>query len=178
MLKLNYTIRCALIEELPLLSDIELSAAQLFVDTPYAFLVNDQPLSLDFVIQQFRSGRVWVAVDDRDTIMGYAIAEDVDGEAYLRQIDVQQAFGRSGIGSKLVECVCLWAKDRHYQRILLSTFLDIEWNAPFYAKLGFQILAEAELTAGFQQIRYKEATAGLPINRRVIMYRELQQSSA
>lgn len=44
----------------------------------------------------------------------------------------------------------------------------------YYAKLGFQILAEVELTAGFQQIRRKETEAGLPIAQRVIMYRELQ----
>jgi hypothetical protein len=68
----------------------------------------------------------------------------------------------------------VWAKRQNYRRILLSTFRDIEWNAPFYAKLGFQILAEVELTAGFQQIRRKEAEAGLPIDQRVIMYRDLQ----
>jgi GNAT superfamily N-acetyltransferase len=173
MLELNYTIRFARVEELPLLSDIEQSAAQLFVDTSYSFLVNDRPLSLDFVIQQFRSEQVWVAVNERDIIMGYAIVEDVDRAAYLRQIDVAPDFGRRGIGRKLVEYVCVWAKDRNYQRILLSTFLDIEWNAPFYAKLGFQVLAEDELTVSFQQIRCKEAAAGLPIDRRAIMYREL-----
>lgn len=76
--------------------------------------------------------------------MGYAIAQDVDGEAYLCQIDVHPGYGRRGVGRKLVERVCMWAKDRDYHRILLSTFLDIEWNAPFYAKLGFKILAEDE----------------------------------
>jgi GNAT superfamily N-acetyltransferase len=178
MFESSYLIRCALVEELPLLSDIERSAAQLFVDTPYAFVADDLPLSLDFVVRQFKSGRVWVAVDDRQTIVGYAIAEDIDGAAYLRQIDVEPAFGRRGIGRKLVECVCRWAKEQHYRRILLSTFLDIEWNAPFYAKLGFQILAEDELTPSFQQIRRKEAAAGLPIDRRAIMYLELTSSSS
>lgn len=70
----------------------------------------------------------------------------------------------------------MWAKHQNYPRLFLSTFRDIKWNAPFYAKLGFQILAEDELTSGFQQIRLKEAEVGLPIDQRVIMYRELQQS--
>jgi GNAT superfamily N-acetyltransferase len=169
----NYKIRSACMEDLTALAEIELSAATLFCDTPYAFLVDDRPLSLDFVTQQFESGRVWVAVNDRATPIGYAIAQDIDGEAYLRQIDVHPTYGRRGIGRKLVESVCVWAKDRDYRRILLSTFLDIEWNEPFYAKLGFEILAEAELSSGFQQIRQKEAEAGLPIDRRAIMFRRL-----
>jgi hypothetical protein len=41
VLKIGYQIRLARIEELPLLSGIEQSAARLFLDTPYAFLVND-----------------------------------------------------------------------------------------------------------------------------------------
>ena len=166
-------IRSARIADLITLAEIERAAATLFWDTPYAFLVDDKPLSLDFVTQQFQVGRVWVAVDDRDTPIGYAIAQEVDGEAYLRQLDVHSAYGRRGIGSNLVETVCGWATHQNYRRILLSTFLDIEWNAPFYTKLGFQILPEVDLTTGFQQIRRKEAEAGLPIDRRAIMSRDL-----
>ncbi|MBW4546983.1 MAG: GNAT family N-acetyltransferase [Symplocastrum torsivum CPER-KK1] len=173
----SYKIRAARIEDLLMLAEIEQAAATLFCDTPYAFLVDAEPLSLGFVTQQFREGRVWVAVDERETPVGYAISQDVDGNAYLQQIDVHPAYGRRGIGRELVEIVCVWAKHQNYRRILLSTFRDIEWNAPFYAKLGFQILAEVELTSGFQQLRYQEAEAGLPIDKRVIMYRELQQSN-
>lgn len=170
----GYKIRAAQIEDLTALAEIERAAATLFYDTPYAFLIDAEPLSLDFVTQQFRAGLVWVAVDDLDTSVGYTIAQEVDGNAYLQQIDVHPSYGRRGIGRELVEVVCVWAKHQNYRRILLSTFRDIEWNAPFYAKLGFQILAEVELTAGFQQIRRKETEAGLPIAQRVIMYRELQ----
>jgi GNAT superfamily N-acetyltransferase len=169
----GYKIRPAGIEDLVTLAEIERAAAKLFLDTPYAFLVDDEPLSLDFVIEQFQSGRVWVAVDNRDITIGYAIAQEVDQTAYLRQIDVHLAYGRRGIGRALVECVCVWARSQNYPRILLSTFLDIAWNAPLYAKLGFHILPEVEQSSGFQQIRRKEAEAGLPIDRRVMMYRDL-----
>jgi ribosomal protein S18 acetylase RimI-like enzyme len=168
-------IRFAQVEDLEKLAGIERAAATLFCHTPYAFLVNDEPLSLNFVIQQFQAGRVWVAVDDRDVVVGYAIAQEVDGNAYLHEIDVHPAYGRRGIGRELVAIVCVWASQQNYHRILLSTFLDIEWNAPFYAKLGFRVLPEVELSVGFQQIRRKEAEAGLPIDRRVIMYRDLGQ---
>jgi GNAT superfamily N-acetyltransferase len=169
----NYKIRVARLEDLAMLADIECAAAKLFCNTPYAFLADDQPLPLDFVTQQFAADRVWVAVDDRDQPVGYAITQEVDGNAYLRQIDVHPAHGRRGIGRKLVDSVCVWAKHERYQRIFLSTFTDVEWNAPFYTKIGFQILAKDVLTSGFQQIRHREAEAGLPIEQRVIMYRDL-----
>jgi hypothetical protein len=60
---LGYQIRLACAEELLLLPEIEQSAARLFINTPYAFLVDADSLSLEFVQQQFQAGRVWVAVD-------------------------------------------------------------------------------------------------------------------
>ena len=49
ILESGYKIRSPRFEELTLLSRIEKSAASLFLDTPYSFLVNAEPLPLDFV---------------------------------------------------------------------------------------------------------------------------------
>jgi predicted N-acetyltransferase YhbS len=166
----SYTIRSARIEELHLLADIERSAAILFHDTPYSFLVTAEPLSLDFVKQQFQLGLVWVAVDRNDVVVGYAIARDLDNTLYLQQIDVEPHHGRRGIGSRLVKAVCSRAKLHGYHLVSLSTFRDIPWNAPFYAKLGFRPVNEYELTPSFQQLRLKEAEVGLTISKRVIMH--------
>lgn len=88
-------------------------------------------------------------------------------------MDVDPAHGRRGLGSALVETVCDWVKLQGYSAISLSTFCDLPWNAPFYFKLGFQMLDESELTIAFQQIRLEELEAGLPISARVMMSREL-----
>jgi GNAT superfamily N-acetyltransferase len=96
-------------------------------------------------------------------------------------MDVDPAHGRRGLGAALVETVCDWARIQGYGVISLSTFRDLPWNAPFYAKLGFQILDESELSilhrrgfaSGFQQIRRQEQEAGLPIAARVIMSYQL-----
>jgi GNAT superfamily N-acetyltransferase len=170
----GYTIRSARAEELTLLAQIEQSAANLFLDTPYAFLVNSEPLSLDFIQQRFRAGQVWVAITPNNIVVGFAITREVDDTIYLQEMDVDPAHGRRGIGSALVETVCDWAKLQGYQTISLSTFRDLPWNAPFYSKLGFQMLDESELSIGFKQIRLQEMEAGLPISNRVIMHRELQ----
>jgi predicted N-acetyltransferase YhbS len=173
MIESGYTTRSAHAEELPLLAQIERSAATLFLDTPYAFLANDEPLSLDFVRQRFQAGQVWVAVDPQNVVVGFAITRELDDTIYLQEMDVAPAHGRRGLGSGLVETVCTWAQLQGYSAISLSTFHDLAWNAPFYSKLGFRILDESELSMGFQQIRRQELEAGLPISTRVIMYREL-----
>ncbi|HEY9628222.1 MAG TPA: GNAT family N-acetyltransferase [Coleofasciculaceae cyanobacterium] len=169
----GYQIRSARIEELTLLSGIELSAARLFLNTPYSFLVQADPLPLDFVQQRFAAGQVWVAADSQDRIMGYAMTQEVDATLYLQQIDVEPAHGLRGIGSALVKTALAWAKLQGYAVMSLSTFRDIPWNAPFYSKLGFCPLDESILTSGFQQIRLQEAEAGLPIAERVIMQRKV-----
>jgi GNAT superfamily N-acetyltransferase len=173
ILESGYTIRSAHAEELILLAQIERAAAVLFLATPYAFLINDEPLSLDFVQQRFQAGQVWVAVDPDDIVVGFAIAREVDNTIYLQEMDVDPAHGRRGIGAALVKTVIEWARLHDYHAVSLSTFRDLPWNAPFYAKLGFSILAGFELTIDFQEIRQQELEAGLPISERVIMYYQI-----
>jgi GNAT superfamily N-acetyltransferase len=177
ILESGYTIRSAHLGELSFLAEIEQSAARLFLDTPYSFLVDADPLPLSVVQQQFQAGLVWVAVNWHEVVVGYAIAREVDGTLYLQEIDVAPEHGRRGIGSALVSTVCAWAKQQGYWIITLSTFRDVAWNAPFYSKLGFRILDESELTTGLQQIRLQEIEAGLPESERVIMQCEIQPSN-
>jgi GNAT superfamily N-acetyltransferase len=173
-LESGYAIRSAQVEELTLLAHIEQSAAIRFLDTPYAFLVDAKPLPLDFVQQRFQAGQVWVVVDQKNTVIGYAVTREVDDTLYLQEIDIEPKHGRKGLGYALVNTVRSWAKLSGYVVMSLSTFRDIPWNAPFYSKLGFRILDRSELTAGFQQIRMQEHEAGLPVSERVIMHCELQ----
>ena len=49
---------------------------------------------------------------------------------------------------------------------------DIPWNAPFYQRRGFRIVATEDLSEGLIRLKKAEATAGLPMDRRVIMRRE------
>jgi GNAT superfamily N-acetyltransferase len=170
MLQSGYAIRSAQVEELPLLAPIEQAAAIRFQDTPYAFLADSEPLSIEFVQQRFQAGQVWVIVDQADQVIGFALTREVDRTLYLEELDIAPQHGRRGLGKALVETVQAWGKDSGYNTMSLSTFRDLPWNAPFYAKLGFRILDAAELTVGFQAIRQHEHEAGHPIDDRVIMH--------
>ena len=169
----EYAIRTARIEELPQLATIEQAAAIRFRDTPYAFLADGEPLSFEFVQQRFQAGQVWVAVDRDDIVIGFAITHEIDGTLCLQEIDVAPEHGQRGIGKALVRTLQTWGSQSGYSVMSLSTFRDLPWNGPFYAKLGFCIIDEGKLSPGFQQIQAHEQEAGLPIANRVIMQCDL-----
>jgi hypothetical protein len=49
----------------------------------------------------------------------------------------------------------------------------VPWNAPYYARLGFRILDDAEVTPGLRAIRQREAEIGLDRWPRVCMRRDV-----
>ncbi|WP_206604336.1 hypothetical protein [Arthrobacter pityocampae] len=57
--------------------------------------------------------------------------------------------------------------------LTLTTFADVPWNAPYYARLGFAIVAPERLTPGLRAVRDHEAAVGLDAWHRVAMRRPL-----
>jgi len=169
MIDNHYRIRLAAIAELPELQNIERTAAGLFATAGLADIAESEPTPLKILGRHQAAGRVWVAADDRDRPVGFAIVAVLDGCGYLQELSVHPAHGRRGLGTRLVGEVCRWAKHRGYPAVTLSTFGDLPWNAPFYQKLGFRILREAELTPGLLAVRTAQAKAGFPVERRVFM---------
>lgn len=57
--------------------------------------------------------------------------------------------------------------------LTLTTFAHVPWNAPYYARCGFRVLADIELTLGLRAIRRREAALGLDWWPRVCMRHDL-----
>ena len=57
--------------------------------------------------------------------------------------------------------------------LTLTTFEHVPWNAPYYARLGFRILDDAEVTPGLRAIRQREAEIGLDRWPRVCMRHDI-----
>src|SRR6185436_11263910 len=166
---MNYSIRSARADDLPRLPEIEHAASQLFRHTEHAALADDTGPDLDNFERWWRKGAIWVAVDSADNLVGFAVAEELDGQGFLIELDVHPAHGRRGLGRRLIETVRAWAAQRGYAELRLSTFARIEWNAPYYARLGFRTLAEAELGPGLLEVRQGEVASGLEVTQRVFM---------
>ncbi|MGC3003056.1 GNAT family N-acetyltransferase, partial [Streptomyces sp. G35A] len=52
---------------------------------------------------------------------------------------------------------------------VLTTFAEVPWNAPYYARLGFRPLTGPDLTPGLRRIRAEELGHGLDRWPRVCM---------
>ena len=55
------------------------------------------------------------------------------------------AFGQRGVGMALVQTVCAYAVAEQWAGVTLTTFRDMPWNAPFYERLGFEVMEAASL---------------------------------
>ena len=168
-------VRPAREEDLGKLATVEREAARLFAGTPHAYLCDAPTLSMDILERQHRLGAVWVAVSEDDEPVGFAVAGELGGEAYLYELDVDPRYGCRGLGRALMAAALDWARATGHATLTLSTCSDVAWNAPFYARLGFVVIPEAELTPEMLETRRHEARAGFLIDRRVFMRCSLRE---
>jgi len=61
------------------------------------------------------------------------------------------------------------AAQAHVKQVVLSTFRDAPWNAPYYARLGFSIVDDSSLDATLRAIRAHHVALGLDETQRVFM---------
>ncbi|MFE6422663.1 MULTISPECIES: GNAT family N-acetyltransferase [Streptomyces] len=166
-------IRSPRVNELPVLQDIERAAGQRFHDIGMREIADDDPLPLDELVRYQRSGLAWVSVDAADVPIAYLIADRVDGGIHVEQVSVLPDSAGHGIGKSLLDHLAGHAQSEHAPALTLTTFSEVPWNAPYYSRCGFHVLADSTLTPGLRKIREREAADGLDRWPRVCMRRLL-----
>lgn len=169
----SYKIRPARGDELGKIRVIEHAAAECFRSTHYDEIADDEPMPLTSLERWFTHGKIWVAVDQTDEPVGFAVAREVDGTAYLHELDVDPKHGGQGLGARLIDEVAAWARACGYPAVTLATFAEIPWNAPYYQRLGFRVLGEDELGPGLREVRAHEEASGWLPEARVCMIRPI-----
>lgn len=164
----TYEIRLARAGEVARLPAIELAAAQLFRGQDLGSFSLDDCHDVATLALAQRADQLWVAVHENEPV-GFALASKVGDEPHLGEVDVLPTHGQRGLGAALVARVIEWAREQGAASITLSTFRDVAWNAPFYAKLGFRPLDTATLPEPYRALLEREAALGLPMHRRVVM---------
>jgi GNAT superfamily N-acetyltransferase len=166
----RYTITAARLEDLERLPAIELAAARLLVGHAPESVLNETT-SMEVLEKAQREGHLWVALAD-DVPVGFAHVELIERDAvHLEEIDVHPDHGRRGLGAKLVRHVCHWAISNGYGAVTLTTFRDVPWNLPFYARLGFDVVPSEQVSESLRAIVEDETRRGLDPSRRAIMKR-------
>lgn len=166
-------IRLAEPADLAYLPEIDVAAGAAFRDVGMEAVADDDAPPLALFEAHLAEGRVWVWGQRKQPPAAFCLVEVVDGTAHIEQISVRPDHARRGIGAALIDHLDQWARDRGLPEVTLTTFRDVPWNAPYYARLGFTVVADADLGPGLAAIRAAEAERGLDRWPRVVMTRHV-----
>ncbi|SER69733.1 GNAT family N-acetyltransferase [Streptomyces qinglanensis] len=172
-------IRAGTARELGRLQEIERAAGRWFRGIGMPEIADDEPPTRQCLREFAEAGGLWVATDDDGggPPVAYALTEPVDGCLHVEQLSVHPDRARRGIGRALLDHLAVRAAAERIPALTLTTFTDVPWNAPYYARLGFRTLAAHELGPGLREIRSRETAAGLDRWPRVCMRREAAAQS-
>ena len=157
----GYTVELARPEQIRVLPEIERAAAALFPDDVIIPEIRLSAVPHEQLEIARVEERLWTAVTNTGTVVGFAIAMRESNAALLQEIDVHPAHQRKGLGRRLIREVICWTQAQGFSRVLLTTFEHVPWNAPFYSKLGFRILAEDELSRELRERLEDERKRGM-----------------
>jgi GNAT superfamily N-acetyltransferase len=165
-----YRIAAARPSDLSMLPTIELAAATLLAGHAPESVLTETTTQAALKDAQQR-GHLWVALADSIPVGFAHLKVLAPGVAHLEEIDVHPEHGRRGLGTRLVTTVCGWAATNGYPYVTLTTFRNVPWNMPFYARLGFEQIPPAELSPALLSVIEDETRRGLDPDRRVAMRR-------
>ena len=164
-------IRPAHPAEIALLQDVERDAARRFATTGTLSATAAEGVVTAAEHQEAIDAGLALAAELEGEVVGFAMGFVREDAAYLHEVSVRERCGGRGIGRALVEAFAAAGAERGAARVVLSTFRDVAWNGPFYRRLGFVDLEEAELRPWMREIREAQAAAGLDVERRCFMQR-------
>ncbi|MBC7983976.1 MAG: GNAT family N-acetyltransferase [Candidatus Obscuribacterales bacterium] len=177
----SYRIRLANCSDPMILPGIERQAASVYRDFMEVTGLTEQTITDTQSVESFaaaqQEGLLWVVVDRADTPVGFALLRRLGGTIHLNEFDVHPSHARRGLGAALLRHVIDVARSQGVAAVTLTTYRDVSWNAPFYKRMGFRILKEAEWTPALRELRENEVNMGLRIEARVVMRYELSEAS-
>ncbi|KAF7911507.1 uncharacterized protein EAE98_011977 [Botrytis deweyae] len=131
----HHAIREARHEDIPLLADVERSAAQLF--TCFNVPVDDSVLDSSLLMTMLKNHHLWVAVDGEDKPVGFLGGFKVDDDFHVAEVSVKMDNQRQGIGNSLMYRMMKDIKEEGFQAITLTTNKILPFNRPWYQSLGY-----------------------------------------
>ena len=167
------TFRFALPHEADAIRAIEFEAGERFISVGMAGIADAPPMELELVRGKIDAQQIIVAVETDGTCVGFVMFEPQPARIYVQELDVLSSYAGQRIGAALIEQVAQLARAQQITQLILSTFREVPWNAPYYRRLGFHDIAEADLDAALIARRDAHIARGLDESKRVFMRRDL-----
>lgn len=170
----HYTVRHAILSDVAQFADVEISACALFRAIPdLAWIAGSEPTSEQEHVTLMKSGTVWAALDDTNLVAGFLLAEVGGSDLHICELAVHSVHQRRGVGARLIDAAALHARQNGLSALTLTTFTNVPWNAPYYARLGFVAVDEADFDRRLRDVFAREVRIGLPVEQRCAMRRVL-----
>lgn len=167
-------VRHAVAADLPALGAIERDAGELYRSVGYDFCADGPVTGDDELRETLAQGAVLVA-EHTGRLGGFALIQRLDSRAYLAELSVARACQKRGIGRRLIARAECWARAQGLAEMTLTTFRDVPWNAPFYARSDYQAFAPDATHPGLRAIQARQAAAGIAKRPRVAMRKRLRE---
>lgn len=169
----DWTLRLARPEDAPYMPAIEARAARLFDGVEGLEELAVRPVHPVERLQRYiRKGHCLVAHVGQ-AMAGWLANEPFGRELHIWEFNVDPAFQQRGIGSGLLRACLIDSGNSGFTAVTLTTFRDVEWNAPFYARLGFEEVVALDAHPRLAAELALEVDSGLPADRRCAMIRFL-----
>lgn len=154
-----------------LLPAVERSAARLFHTlSGLEWVAESEVLAEATHLNCIRRGTCWVGVDEQDVPIGFLSAEaTAERELHIHELSVDQAYQGYGIGRALLGTAIDWATTHHLTALTLTTFRNVPWNAPFYSRVGFEVLGAPDLNERLSTLLRKGVKKGFAEGTRCAM---------
>jgi GNAT superfamily N-acetyltransferase len=155
--------------EYPVALDIAARAGALYRVAGYEFI------DLPYPERELREAKAVFVIGEPP--YGFVQLGECDGMAHIGGLAVVPGEMRKRAGTALLEAACAWARGEGYAAIVTTAYVEVPWNAPFYAARGFTVVDH--LPPGLAELRDWERAAGLDsLGPRVAMRRDLGKLSA
>lgn len=165
-----WSIRAAEARDAEALPTLENSAGTLFRSFPsLEWLADSEDLPVERYRELIAQGANWVAVDPDERPIAFLCGSVEEDELHIWELGVRRDLQRFGIGRSLLLAAIHEARWRSLAAVTLTTFRDVPWNAPFYARLGFEQLAGEAIGNRLERVLRADAERGLPIHDRCAM---------
>lgn len=165
----NWSLRLARPEDADAMPAIEMAAGTLFESIEgLSGIAGKHAIPADRHRRLIRKGHCLTAfVDDR--AVGFIATEPFQSELHVWEISVHPDAQQRGIGAGLMRACMVDARNSGFKAVTLTTYRDVPWNAPFYARLGFEEVTALDAHPRLAGELANEVDDGLPAERRCAM---------
>ncbi|WP_245440037.1 GNAT family N-acetyltransferase [Mesorhizobium sp. Z1-4] len=165
----GYLIRAGTPADHPRLVEVENAAGRLFATHGYPRIAEDGFDNVEQLRAVLDGGSVYVAADTDGSPVGFALARPLADYLHLRELAVDPAHGRKGLGGALVQAVLAHGMKAGVRGVSLTTFRTVPFNQPFYESQGFRELPVADAPPCLAEAFWAEIPHGIEPDERLIM---------